>query len=94
MTLGKVIGEYVADHEIDDYKHLKTMIVMPIDPRTRKPTGKVMLAVDNVQAGIGDTVIIMDEGGSARMLLDEPEIFTIRTVIAGIVDEVAIDSED
>ena len=93
MTLGKVIGEYVADHEIDDYKQFKTMIVMPIDPRTKKPTGKMMLAVDNVQAGVGDTVIIMDEGGSARMLLDEPNIFTIRTVIAGIVDEVSVDSE-
>lgn len=94
MTLGKVIGEFVADQEIKDYQHLKTMIVMPIDPETGKPTGRMMLAVDSVQAGIGDTVLVMDEGGSARMLLDEPEIFTIRTVIAGVVDEVSIDTDN
>jgi microcompartment protein CcmK/EutM len=93
MTLGKVIGEFVASHEIDDYKGQKTMVVMPIDPRTGEQTGSMMLAVDNVQAGVGDTVLIMDEGGSARMLLDEPDIFTIRTVIAGIVDEVSVDTE-
>jgi hypothetical protein len=40
---------------------------------------------------VGDTVLIMDEGGSARMLLEEPEIFTIRTVVAGIVDDITRD---
>jgi microcompartment protein CcmK/EutM len=54
----------------------------------------MMLAVDNAQAGIGDTVIICDEGGSARMLMDTPNIMTIRTVIAGIVDEVTLDIND
>lgn len=91
MILGKVIGDFVADQEIETYRHHKTLIVQPIDP-DGKPIDKPMYAVDGVQAGVGDTVLIMDEGGSARMLLDEPETFTIRTVVAGIVDMVSKDS--
>ena len=88
MILGKVVGEIVSDMKIEDYKSLKMLIVQPIDPEGN-PTGKTTLAVDNVQAGVGDTILIMDEGGSARMLMEEPEIFTIRAVVAGIVDHIA-----
>ena len=91
MILAKVIANVVADTKIDDYKNLKIMMVQPIKP-DGGDDGKMMLAVDHAQAGIGDTVIICDEGGSARMLLDAPTIMTIRTVIAGIVDEVTVDS--
>jgi len=92
MLLAKVIANVVADTKIDDYKNLKIMMVQEID-HTGRDNGKMVLAVDHAQAGIGDTVIICDEGGSARMLLDTPTIMTIRTVIAGIVDEVTLDPD-
>lgn len=91
MILGKVIGNLVADAKIEDYKGSKILLVQPIDPEG-KPVGKLMVAVDGVQAGIGDTVLVMDEGGSARMLLERPDTFTIRTVVAGIVDAVTRDA--
>jgi ethanolamine utilization protein EutN len=50
--------------------------------------GTAFLAIDAVQAGIGDKVIVIEEGNSARDILGEPETFTIRSVIAGIVDEI------
>ncbi len=87
MILGKIIGTVVADTKIDDYKALKVLVVQPVDPEGNY-CGKTVLAVDGIQAGVGDTVVVCDEGGSARMLLDEPEIFTIRTVVCGIVDAV------
>jgi microcompartment protein CcmK/EutM len=90
MFLGRIIGDVVSDHKIKDYEGLKMLIVQPIDPEG-KAQGKTVLAVDNVHAGVGDTVLIMDEGGSARMLLEEPDIFTIRTVVAGIVDDISRD---
>ena len=90
MFLGKIIGTVVSDHKIKDYEGLKMLVVQPIDPEGRA-LGKTVLAVDNVHAGVGDTVLIMDEGGSARMLLEEPDIFTIRTVVAGIVDDIPRD---
>lgn len=53
-----------------------------------EPTGKYVIAVDNVDAGAGETVIILDEGNSARQMLDASPGAPIRAVIAGIVDSV------
>jgi len=86
MILAKIIGDVVSDQKIEDYEGRKMLIVQPITPEG-EPTGKTFLAVDGVQAGVGDTVLIMDEGGSARMLLDT-EAMTIRAVVAGVVDEI------
>jgi len=92
MILARVTASVVADTKIDDYKNLKIFMVQPIKP-DGSDDGKMMLAVDNAQAGVGDRVIICDEGGSARMLMDTPDIMTIRTVIAGIVDSVDLDPD-
>ncbi len=45
------------------------------------------IAVDRVDAGVGDTVLILDEGSSARQLFGV-ETGPVRAVIIGIVDEV------
>jgi len=50
-------------------------------------TGDYTIAVDVVGAGAGETVLILDEGNSARQVLDDPEA-PVRAVIVGIVDEV------
>ena len=87
MILGKIVGDVVSTVKCPDYEGYKLLLVQPVD-HTGTPKGKTLLAVDAVQAGVGDTVLVIDEGGSARTLLDTPEIRTIRTVVAGIVDEV------
>ena len=50
-------------------------------------TGKYTLAVDRSDAGAGETVLILDEGSSARQVLDDPEA-PIRAVVVGVVDSV------
>jgi len=87
MILGKVIGNVVSTIKAKGYESKKILIIQPIDP-VGNPKGKSFLAVDAVQAGVGDTVIIIEEGNSARSVIKEPESFTIKTVVAGIVDEV------
>ena len=62
----------------------------PIDPEGR-PKGRSLLAVDGVQAGIGDRVLVVDEGGSARAVIGDDAAVTIRTAICGIVDRVDIE---
>ncbi len=88
MIIGKVIGNVVSTIKIGPYKGHKILIVVPIDPKGNSQ-GKSFLALDNVhvQAGPGDRVIVIDEGGSAALMLKDTK-GTIRTVIAGIVDEV------
>lgn len=90
MILGKVIGNVVSTVKCPDYDAYKLLLVQPVD-QAGTPKGKSVLAVDAAQAGIGDTVIVIDEGGSARVVLDTPDKRTIRTVIVGIVDEVAVE---
>ena len=52
-------------------------------------TGDYDIAVDVAQAGIGDTVLVIDEGNGARQILDlDPG--AIRAVIVGVVDEVTL----
>ena len=86
MILGKIVGNVVSTIKMYGYESKKVLVVQPIGP-DGKDNGKTFLAVDAVQAGIGDTVIVMEEGGSARMIIDEPDSLTVKSVVAGIVDE-------
>jgi ethanolamine utilization protein EutN len=87
MTLGKVIGDVVSTIKHPDCDRYKMLIIQPVD-HEGIPKGKSFLAFDAVQAGIGDTVLVIDEGGSGRAVLDADDKRTIRTVICGIVDAI------
>jgi microcompartment protein CcmK/EutM len=89
MTLGKVVASVVATEKHPDYKGHKLLAVQPLDP-LGKAMGKTIVAVDAVQAGIGDLVLVVDEGGSAREVIGESDAATVRTAICGIVDRVDI----
>jgi microcompartment protein CcmK/EutM len=89
MILGKVIGNVVSTVSETGYGSRKILIVQPVGP-SGDPKGQCLLAIDTVQAGIGDTVLVLEEGGSARMILGEPETFTIKAIIAGIVDQITV----
>jgi microcompartment protein CcmK/EutM len=89
MILAKITGNVVSTVKDAGYESRRIMIVQPVDP-SGMPQGKSFLAIDTVQSGIGDTVLILEEGGSARMILNEPDTFTIKAVIAGIVDHITM----
>jgi microcompartment protein CcmK/EutM len=87
MIIAKVVGTVVATVKHPVLVGCKLLVVQPVDP-TGEPRGRVMVGVDTVRAGRGDTVLVLDEGNSARMMLGDPEA-PVRTVIAGIVDAVS-----
>ena len=89
MILAKITGNVVSTVKEKGYDSRKILIVQPVDP-SGQPKDPSFLAVDTVQAGMGDTVLVLEEGGSARMILEEPETFTIKAVIAGIVDQITV----
>jgi microcompartment protein CcmK/EutM len=91
MILAKVTGNLVSTIKASGYESRKILIVQPVSP-DGKTSGRSFLAIDTVQAGTGDTVLVIEEGGSARLILDEPDTFTVKSVIAGIVDEIQYDS--
>lgn len=87
MILGKIIGNVVSTIKAPGYESKKILIVQPIDPKG-KFIGKSFLSIDAVQAGIGDTVFVVEEGNSAREVIKEPDSLTVKSVIVGIVDEI------
>ncbi len=88
MMLAKVVANVVATMKHPDCDGYKLLVVRPVDPNGRTYGGS-LLALDAVQAGIGDTVLVIDEGGSGRAVLGAPDKRILRTVISGIVDEVS-----
>jgi len=93
MFIAKVVGLTWSSQKAATLNGLKLLLVRQIDPLTSKFSGKTLLAVDGkIGAGIGDTVLIIDEGGSARQSLDLGNA-PVRTAIVGIVDEVSANGE-
>ncbi len=90
MTLGRVVASVVATEKHAHYAGRKLLVVRPVGP-DGAPKGRSMLAVDGSQAGIGDLVLVVDEGGSARSVIGDESAVTVRTAICGIVDRVDIE---
>ena len=87
MLLAKIVGTVVATRKDPRLVSNKLLIVRAIDPRG-KGDGAYLVAVDTVDAGVGETVLVVS-GSSARMasgLKDCP----VDAAIVGIVDAVEI----
>jgi ethanolamine utilization protein EutN len=80
---GSVVG--TAHHP--SYDGQKLLIVQPLDERG-SAHGDSFLAIDRVQAGPGDIVLVNAEGNGARQLLKMGPLVPIRSLIVGIVDRV------
>ena len=91
MTLARVVGTVVSTEKHPHYRGQKILVVQPVDPVSGKARGRSLLAVDGVQAGTGDLVLVVDEGGSARAVIGDESAVTIRTAVCGIVDRVDMD---
>ena len=85
MLLAKVVGTVVATRKDERLVSNKLLVARLVDP-SGKPDGNYLVAVDTVDAGVGETVLVVS-GSSARMaagLKDCP----VDAAIVGIVDEV------
>ena len=86
MFIGIVKSPVVSTVKHPAYTGRKLLLVKPIHPVSRAEYGETSVAVDFVDAGEGDIVLISQEGGSARQILDDKKA-PIRTFIVGIVDD-------
>jgi len=85
MILGKVVGTVVTTIGHPDFKERRLLVVQPLDPDNEEQED--LVALDITHAGIGDTVLVNDEGNGARQILGQPD-GCVRSVIVGIVDSI------
>ncbi len=90
MIVGKVVGTVVTTISHPDYKNRRLLVVQPLDLAGEEKGDFV--ALDNSQAGVGDTVLVNREGNGARQVLEQPDGCVI-SVIVGIVDSVVLNVE-
>ena len=88
MYIGQVAGTVVATIKHPAFAGRKLLLVERLDLEGQ-PTADYDICVDTVRAGVGDRVLVLDEGNGARQVL-EMKVAPIRAVVVGIVDEVAI----
>jgi microcompartment protein CcmK/EutM len=86
LYYGRVVGTVVSTIKDEAFYGRKLLIVDRLD-LNGQPDGWYDIAVDVVQAGVGDTVIVIDEGNGARQILQR-EIAPVRAVIVGVVDDI------
>jgi microcompartment protein CcmK/EutM len=90
MYIGRVSGTVVATIKNELFEGRKLLVVDKLD-LAGQPMAKYDIAVDMVQAGVGDRVLVLDEGNSARQIVDREPDGAIRAVIVGIVDHLVLE---
>jgi ethanolamine utilization protein EutN len=88
MFLAEVVGTVVSPVQIPILDGEKLLLLRPVSPDGKR-SGKTRIGIDRAQAGVGDRVIVIDEGNSARQIVGDPK-GAIKTVVVGVVDYVEV----
>lgn len=87
MILAKVLGNVVATQKNVRYENARVMLCEQITPEG-EPIGPTVLALDSVDAGVGDTVLIVQEGFGASTAATGKPGAAIDSAIIGVVDQI------
>lgn len=86
MLMGRVIGDVVATQKAPSHVGRKILVVQPLN-LDDSDRGEAVLALDAVDAGIGERVLLASEGYSAMTSVGRPNS-PIDMAVIGIVDSV------
>jgi ethanolamine utilization protein EutN len=87
MILARVVGNIVATQKNPRYSGARVMLCQQITPEGEE-TGTTVLALDSVDAGEGDVVLIVQEGWSASTAATKEAGAAIDSAIVGVVDRI------
>ena len=88
MIIGRVVGNVIATQKHVDHEGKKILLVQPLDLEDQ-PVGDVIVALDAVDAGVGDRVIAVQEGFSAMTSVGHTES-PIDAAVIGVIDLVEL----
>ena len=84
MLIGRVVGNLVATQKNAKLEGTKLLLVQPLD-LAGEPRGSAVLAIDGVDAGVGDRVLLIQDGRSAQLVLGRG-IAAVDAAVIGVVD--------
>jgi ethanolamine utilization protein EutN len=88
MLIGRVIGNIVATQKASSHEGRKVLLVQPLN-LDGSDRGDAVLALDAVDAGAGDRVLVVTEGWSA-MTAVEREHAPIDMAVVGVIDSISL----
>ena len=91
MTLCRVTGTLVATQKNEHLRGKKLLIVRPVD-LDGILMGKEFIALDSVDAGVGDTVLTIAEGQGAAQVLGDKKV-PVHSVVVAVVDGLSVAKE-
>ena len=86
MLLARVVGNVVATQKNAKLEGSKLLLVQPEDANGA-PHGAAVLAIDGVDAGLGDRVLLIQDGRSAQLILGRG-VAAVDAAVIGVVDTV------
>jgi ethanolamine utilization protein EutN len=86
MLIGRVIGDVVATQKTASHEGMKLLVVQPLN-LDGSDRGEAVVAVDAVDAGVGERVLLSTEGFSAMTSVGRPNS-PIDTAVIGVIDSV------
>jgi ethanolamine utilization protein EutN len=86
MIIGKVTGTIDSTINHPFYDGKKLLVVDKVDAGG-KSSGDYLVAIDTADAGIGETVLVIDEGNSSRQVFAADNA-PVRSTVVGIIDAV------
>ncbi|MEC8512992.1 MAG: EutN/CcmL family microcompartment protein [Planctomycetota bacterium] len=90
MMLADVIGTVVSPSEqVPALEGRVLLVVRPLTPGGDPVSAKPRVAIDTIGAGVGDRVLVIDEGNSGRQILGAPDA-PVKTLVVGFVDNVEV----
>ena len=87
MILARVVGNIVATQKNPRYGGARVMLCQQMTPEGEE-TGMTLLALDSVDAGEGDVVLIVQEGWGASTAATKEAGAAIDSAIVGVVDRI------
>lgn len=86
MILARVTGTLTSHDKDPELTGYKLLVVQPLN-LDLAPGGEELIAVDRVDAGVGDRVLVVKEGNAARQILGRDRV-PVQAVVVGVVDRV------
>ena len=90
MLIARVVGTVVSTHKHERFEGAKLLLVQPTEP-DGTDRGAPLLAIDSVGAGVGERVLVVQEGKAAGMALGKGPNSPVDAAIVGIIDRVDLD---